>query len=111
MFSPNVELQCVRLWIILILFHGFELHFIRLWSLLSYPVFLDNTSSEVGICLDLHTLFVLFLLMYLHYFYYVYCTFYVLTSLYYTLNLLKTGINEQVYMNPLMNYIYRAAAS
>ena len=81
MLSTIVELQCVRLYILLMLFHGFELHFIRLWSILSYPVFLDNTSSEVGICMDLHTLFVRVLLMNLWYCYYVYCTFYVLASL------------------------------
>ena len=34
--------------------------------------------------------------------------FFVLASLYYTLYLLRHGMNQQVYMNPLMNYIYRA---
>ena len=41
--------------------------------------------------------------------YYVTCTFPVLASLYYTLYLLKPGMNQKVYMNQLMNYIYRAA--
>ena len=40
--------------------------------------------------------------------YYVYCTFSVLASLYYTLYLLKPGMNQQIYINPLMNYIHRA---
>ena len=40
--------------------------------------------------------------------YYVYCTFSVLVSFYYTLYLLKPGMNKQLNMNPLMNYIYRA---
>ena len=71
--------------------------------------FLDKTSSEVELCLDLHTLFVRVFLMGVQYSYYISCTFYVLAYLYYTLYLLKPGINQQVYMNPLMNYIYSAA--
>ena len=59
--------------------------------------------------MDLHKLFVLVLLMGVQGCYYVSCNFSVLANLYYTLYLLKPVINQQVYMNSLMNYIYRAA--
>ena len=40
---------------------------------------------------------------------YKYIIFSVLAYLYYTFYLLKPGMNQQIYMNLLMNYIYRAS--
>ena len=45
------------------------------------------------------------------YCYSVSCGFYVLASLYYTLYLLKPGMNQQLDMNPLVKYIYRSVVS
>ena len=38
-------------------FDGFKLHFTGLCGILPYPVFLDETSSEIELCIDFHTLF------------------------------------------------------
>ena len=45
--STILELQCVRLWILLMIFDGFELYFIRILRLLSYPVFEVKTSNGI----------------------------------------------------------------
>ena len=50
-----VELQRVRLLSLLMIFDGFELYFIQLWWILSYTVFLETISSDIELCMDIHT--------------------------------------------------------
>ena len=106
-----VELQRVRLRILLMIFDGFDLHVILIWRLMSQTIFLEKTSSKVELCMYVNTQLLWGLLIDFQNCYYVSCNFSVIVSLYYTFYLLKPGMNQQVNINPLMKFIYMEVLS
>ena len=85
MLYPIKDLQCIRLWnllMIIMVLNCILYNYVGYWHNL---FFLDKTSSELELCMDLHTLFVWVLLTDLQYCYYVYSIFFKLATLYYTL--------------------------